>query len=95
MNDKTHELLIEVNKKLDKINDNQFEMTKVLERLTVTVEIHERRSTTLEREVKRIEKEEIEPIADHVKMMKTGFKIIGFIVGSGSFFAVIRLLVGK
>jgi hypothetical protein len=57
-----------VDQKLDKIVDTLGQQAVTLERLTVTVEDHVRRTNVIE--------EDIKPIKTHVWMVQGGFKLL-------------------
>jgi len=63
-----------IDAKLDKIVDTLGQQAVTLERLTVTVEDHVRRSNLHEEEIKNTNKK-IEPLERHVWMVKGGFKL--------------------
>jgi hypothetical protein len=60
-----------VDQKLDKIVDTLGQQAVTLERLTVTVEDHVRRTNIIE--------EDIKPIKKHVSMVEGALKFIGFL----------------
>ena len=88
-------LLEKLEQKLDKLDGRLSDNTRVLERLTVTVEQHEQRSTSLEEDVKLRAKEfdlKLEqhskdstnilgPIRIHVNEVQGFFKILKWVLG--------------
>ena len=66
--DDSEDSLMSVDQKLDKIVDTLGVQAVILERLTVTVEDHVRRTNLLE--------EDIKPIKKHVWMIQGGVKLL-------------------
>ena len=62
---------MKIQDKLDKIIDVQSNQAKTLERLTVTVEDHVRRTSILE--------EDVRPIKKHVAMVEGALKLIAML----------------
>ncbi len=61
--------------KLDKMDDKQDQMNETLVRNTLTVELHEKRSTALEGMVQGVIKERVIPIENHVALVNLLVKI--------------------
>lgn len=84
--------LEKLEEKIDKLIDHQGDLNRLLERLTITVETHERRSTTLENELQRVCREDIHPLKIHVDRVNLIISIIKWI-GAGSVISVLGFVV--
>ncbi len=76
-----------VDQKLDKIVDTLGQQAVTLERLTVTVEDHVRRTNILEAD--------IVPIKKHVNMVQGAFKFIGLMATMAAIAEVLVLWIRK
>ena len=94
MKEDMEKLLDKILDKLDVLTEKQSNLNTLLERLTVTVEIHEKRSTALESELKRIEKEELLPIKKHITQVQFIINSLKFI-GIPSIISLVVYIISK
>jgi gamma-glutamylcysteine synthetase len=81
--------------KVDEVNDKLADINTTLNRNTDSLELHMKRSDTLETMLKHQElsfEAQIEPIKKHVNMVKGGIKLLGIALTLLSIFKLLDLI---